>query len=187
MSFMRGSKRPILRSFHLRTLFILTFIVWLFGAQITQAYRTDRAVYQLPPLPVLPQAGGKFTDPVFNTQVMRVTDEGDGVSNGTFYSFWPTFNCNNTRLLVRRNNGDAIYSVDPANCTVGSSYHLPGLPGGGSMITEGAVWSASDPNTLYGAAWNGPRLWAFNASTRTYTLARDFSGQFNAGDHLAQM
>src|SRR5712692_1518382 len=57
------------------------------GARI----RTDRRVYPEPPLPSLPRAGGKFNDPVFGTQIMRVTDEGDYRTPGcgTWYSQWP--------------------------------------------------------------------------------------------------
>jgi hypothetical protein len=136
----------------------------------------------------LPSAGGKFNDPTFNTEIMRVTDERDGPSNGTYYSYWPTFNSNSTRLLVKKDGGDAaIYNFDPQNFRLGASQSFPRLTGGGSLLTEGAIWSAKDPNVLYGVQSGKPRLWALNVATRTYTLIRDFGDQFNAGDFLWQM
>ena len=65
--------------------------------------RTDRRVYPEPSLPSLPRAGGKFKDPVFGTQIMRVTDARDypAPGCGTWYSQWPTLNSDNTRLLIR--------------------------------------------------------------------------------------
>src|SRR5687768_13188166 len=65
--------------------------------------RTDRRVYPEPRLPALPRAGGKLSDPTFGTMIMRATDERDYRTPGcgTWYSQWPTFNSNNTRLLIR--------------------------------------------------------------------------------------
>src|SRR3712207_2794984 len=59
----------------------------------------DYGVYQEPPLPALPPAGGTLRDLSFGTQIMRVTDERDGASNGTYYSQWPTLNADSTRML----------------------------------------------------------------------------------------
>jgi hypothetical protein len=154
------------------------------------AGRSDRRVYAEPPLPALPRAGGTFIDRVFGTEVMRVTDERDGKSCGTYYSYWPTFNADSTRLVARRAGvGDAVYEFDPVNFKLGKSYAFPPTPGGGSFITEGAVWSATDPDTLYGGTFSGPRLLAFDASTRSYKLVRDFSREqgFAPTDYLWQM
>ncbi|HEY0174079.1 MAG TPA: hypothetical protein VGB98_23885, partial [Pyrinomonadaceae bacterium] len=56
----------------------------------------DRRVLPEPALPALPAAGGTFRDPVFGTEVMRVTGERDGKLNGTFYPHWPTLNADST-------------------------------------------------------------------------------------------
>ena len=66
--------------------------------------RTDRRVYVAPPAPPLPRAGGKFFDPVFGAEIMRVTDAATtgNRSAGTSYSYWPTFNRDNTRLFALR-------------------------------------------------------------------------------------
>ena len=173
-------------------------MVGLFGAQTAQAQgstctfapKTDRAVYNEPAVPSLPTAGSKVCDPTFGTEIMRVTDAADGQSNGTYYSYWPTFNSNSTRLLVRINDSSAAtYIFDPATFTLGAKQSIPGLPGGGSLITEGAIWSNSDPNVLYGVAWNAPKLWSLNVATGTYTLVHDFSNLTGvaSNDYLWQM
>jgi hypothetical protein len=156
----------------------------------TFAPKTDYGIYPEPPLPQLPPAGGKFCDQTFGTQIMRVTDATDSQSNGTYYSIWPTFNSDNTRLLVRINNSAAIYSFNPTTFTLGAKQSIPGIPNfGGSLITEGAIWSNSDPNVLYGVEWNTPKLWALNVATNTYSLVRDFSNVQGvaANDHFWQM
>jgi len=149
--------------------------------------KTDLGTYPEPPLPALPPAGGKFIDPTFGTQIMRVTDETDGQSNGTFYSYWPTFNMNNTKLLVRRGYGDAIYDFDPVNFTLGAKQTLPALPEGDSFTTQSAIWSPTDPNVLYGLSYTKPRIWSLNVATRSWNLVKDFSSNFSPGDYPWQM
>ena len=150
----------------------------------------DRRVIPESPTPALPAAGGTFKDPAFGTVIMRVTDERDGKLNGTFYPHWPTFNADSTRLLVKRyDTGDAIYSFDPAAFKLGESRPLPRLPDNGVLITEGAMWSTTDPDTLYGATFNGPYIWALNVKAGRYTLVKDLKREagFKAGDYLWQM
>jgi hypothetical protein len=150
----------------------------------------DRRVYPEPPLPRLPAAGGKFRDPTFGTEIMRVTDERDGKSCGTYYPHWPTLNADSTRLLVRSPDpGDAIYDFDPASFRLGRKRPMPRLPDNGVLITEGAIWSGRDPDTLYGGTFNGPTLWALDVARQTYKLVKDFSREpgFAKGDYLWQM
>jgi hypothetical protein len=150
----------------------------------------DRRVIPEPAAPALPRAGGTFRDPAFGTEVMRVTDERDGKLNGTFYPHWPTLNSDSTRLLVKRyDTGDAVYSFDPVNFKLGASRLIPRLPDNGILITEGAMWSPVDPNTLYGPTFNGPYLWALNVSTNSYKLVKDFRRErgFSPKDYLWQM
>jgi hypothetical protein len=150
----------------------------------------DRRVLPEPALPALPAAGGTFRDPVFGTEVMRVTGERDGKLNGTFYPHWPTLNADSTRLLVKRYEaGDAVYSFDPVNFKLGASRTLPRLPDNGILITEGSIWSATDPDVLYGPTFNGPYIWALNVSTNSYKLFKDFRRErgFGPKDYLWQM
>jgi len=79
--------------------FIIAGILILVGsassvsrAQSTATIRTDLGVYPEPAAPPLPPARGKFVDPTFGTEIMRVTDERDGQYNGTEYSYWSTLN-----------------------------------------------------------------------------------------------
>src|SRR3954468_17138997 len=86
---------------------ILLLAISVFGESAASAqavYKSDYNNYPKPPLPALPKAGGTFTDPVFGTTIMRATDEADGPAPGlgTYYSHWPTFNADNTKLLIRK-------------------------------------------------------------------------------------
>ena len=159
--------------------------------------KTDHATYSEPSLPPLPHAGGKWRDEVFGTEIMRVTDEDDHGSPGlsTFYSHWPTFNADNTRLLIRKGeNGEAMLKdFDPVNFNLGASHALPSLPGGVSVAWEGATWSNTDPNIIYCHASyydGGMKLYKYDVRDGTssgYTLIHDF-GSYNEGnDYLRQM
>ena len=148
-------------------------------------------------LPPLPHAGGKWRDEVFGTEIMRATDEDDHGSPGlsTFYSHWPTFNADNTRLLIRKGNGgDAMLKdFDPVNFKLGAGHALPNLPGGASVAWEGATWSNIDPNIIYCHASyydGGMKLYKYDVRDGTssgYTLIHNF-GSYNEGnDFLRQM
>jgi len=146
--------------------------------------RTDRRVYSKPPLPQLPRAGGKVVDPVFGTEILRVTDEADGPAPGlgTYYSHWPTFNANNTRLLIRKGHtGDAILKTfDPVNYAIGAGreilpYHHPQ---GFGLSWESSIWSHSHPEVLYTFANDlkgGMRLYAYNVARKEFRLLKNFS------------
>jgi hypothetical protein len=157
--------------------------------------RTDRAVYLEPPLPALPRAGGKFNDAVFGTEILRATDESDGAAPGlgTYYSHWPTFNCNNTKLLIRRGvTGEAIIKdFDPVTFQVGKSRTLPNsLAGGGGPNWESSIWSNIHPNLIYtfsGYYYGGMKFYSFDTSTNTFKLIKDFGFLSGGNDYLKQM
>ena len=146
--------------------------------------KTDRSVYRKPPLPRLPRAGGKFIDPVFGTEIMRATDESDGPAPGlgTYYSHWPTFNADSTRLLIRKgHSGDAILKTfDPVNFTLGTGREIlpTEYPRGYGVSWESAIWSHSNPQVIYAYANDlkgGMRLYAYNIARKEFTLLKDFS------------
>jgi len=152
--------------------------------QSTFTLKTDRGVYRKPLLPRLPRAGGKFVDPVFGTEIMRATDESDGPAPGlgTYYSHWPTFNSNNTRLLIRKgHSGDAILKTfDPLNFRIGTGREILPLeyPSGFGLSWESAIWSHSDPRVIYVFANDlkgGMRLYAYDVIGKGFKLLKDLS------------
>ncbi|HEY6046624.1 MAG TPA: hypothetical protein VIU65_08475 [Pyrinomonadaceae bacterium] len=159
--------------------------------------RTDRGIYRKPPLPRLPPGGQTFFDPVFGTEIMRATDESDGPAPGlgTYYSHWPTFNVNNTRLLIRQGeNGRAILKTfDPVNFKIGSGYeNLPiENPHGFSLSWESAIWSHSDPDVIYTFCNDfkgGMRVYAYDVARQSFKLLKDLSSLAHGQpDYLHQM
>jgi len=164
---------------------------------IQRTLRTDRGIYRKPALPRLPPGGQTFFDPVFGTEIMRATDESDGPAPGlgTYYSHWPTFNVNNTRLLIRQGeNGRAILKTfDPVNFKIGSGYeNLPiENPHGFSLSWESAIWSHTDPDVIYTFCNDfkgGMRVYAYDVARQSFKLLKDLSS-FSHGrpDYLHQM
>jgi cell division septation protein DedD len=182
----------------------LVLLSQLFGWQSAHAqttdYISDRNVYPKPPLPPLPPVNGTYIDPVFGTQILRATDESDCPQTGcgTYYSHWPTFNANNTRILIRKaETGLALVKdFDAVNFKVGPSRQLPssitvnGVQYGGPTW-ESAIWSHTNPDVIYTFPnYNdgGFRLFAYNVATDTFTLLADFnSARQTTNDYLFQM
>ena len=164
--------------------------------------RTDRRVYPEPHLRLVARAGGKFNDPTFGTQIMRATDATDCPVPGcsTFYSQWPTFNSDNTRILIRKgNSGDVIFKAfDPIAFTLGPILRTsPTLPGGVGLDWQGATWSRVDPDLIYvHVAYYSPvypatgmKLYTYRPSTNVFRLLRDFAPELAPGqpDYLFEM
>jgi hypothetical protein len=139
--------------------------------------KTDKGVYPEPYLPVKPLSGAYVYDPVFGTRLMRVTDIYDGSTHGgTAYSYWPTFNANNTRILAQLvgNVPAAFYDFDPVNFKLGARRLPRPLPGGGYPSFLSAIWSNTDPNVIYSADFNG-KLWSYNVAGTAWTLIADLT------------
>jgi hypothetical protein len=158
--------------------------------------KTDRRIYHKPPLPVLPRAGETFRDPVFGTEIMRATDETEcpAPGCGTYYPHWPTFNANNTRLLIRQGeSGNAILkSFDAANFRTGAGHtQLPiEYPHNFTLSWESSIWSHTDPDVIYTFSNDfkgGMRLYAYNVASKTFMLIKDFSSISHGHDSLHQM
>src|SRR5688572_31242169 len=101
---------------------------------------TDRSVHA-PPALTLPTAGGSYTDPIFGTKVLRVTDADDGTLCIHAYAYWPAFNTNNTRLLVSCDGVPLLYTFDPTTDT----------------LTPPARSAATDAAPSASRAWPGPK------------------------------
>lgn len=159
--------------------------------------KTDRRIYRKPPLPRLPRGGGTFNDPIFGTEIMRATDESDGPAPGlgTYYSHWPTFNLDNTRLLIRQGEtGRAIVkSFDPVNFKISPGHeYLPiEYPLHFSLSWESAIWSHNDRDVIYTFCNDfkgGMRAYAYNVARKTFKLLKDFSSlSHGQPDYLHQM
>src|ERR1044072_6381977 len=140
----------------LTILFALTLIPAITGTLAARAqtlgYITDRGVYPEPPLAEPSAAGQTYRDPTFGTQIMRVTDSSDcpAPGCGTWYSNWPTFNADNTRLLIRRGeSGDMfIRAFDPVGFTLGPILRVNPIVGGTIPNWKGGTASRPDPDLL---------------------------------------
>jgi hypothetical protein len=148
--------------------------------------KTDRRVYSEPAPPALPEAGGTFVDPVFGTTILRVTDERDGKSAETPYSYWPSFNKDSTRLYVKVDDQSILFGFDPDNFGVTTKRKLfqHPLPEGGYPWADDVIWSGTDKNVVY--CHSGLRLYSYNVVMNNYELVHDFAGQV-AGDTIWQM
>jgi hypothetical protein len=157
--------------------FCITLLLLFQFSNLATAEKTDRAVYPEPPAPRLPPAGGTIIDPIFGTEIMRITDERNAEDGGTYYSYWPTFNCDNTQLLVKtgKDGSAQIFSFNPTTFTLGG--HAP-LPAG--IGAEGAIWSAKDPDTLYG--FKGMAIYAYHPTTKKHSLVADLTARLPRGD-----
>ena len=153
---------------------------------IGPALVTDRRVSPEGPLPSLPRAGGTFVDPVFGTTILRVTDEVDGTECKNFYSYWPTFNLDSTRLFIACDGNPRLCRFDP------NTFQLLGkgplfdkqIDGSGYPSAEDAIWSGTSASLLYG--YSGLKLYAYDVSARSYSLIKDFSVELAPGS-LGQM
>ncbi|MGZ4116062.1 MAG: T9SS type A sorting domain-containing protein [Bacteroidia bacterium] len=168
---------------------IFTFIALFSAAQTGAQIVTDHLVHPEPAPPALPSAGGTFTDPTFNTTLLRVTDAGDGNDNHHAYSYWPCMNMNSTRLyLMQTNIGPTLYDFDPVGFGI-SNKHIAfptNCPSGAPPNAEDAIWSDVDPNIIFVHDLN-MHLYKYNVSTLSYTLLKDMSASFPAGAHSWQM
>ena len=164
--------------------------------------RVDRRVYPEPRLERVARAGGKMKDPVFGTEIMRATDERDcpAPGCGTWYSQWPTFNSDNTRIIIRNGvSGDVIIkSFNPAAFTLGPTVRRsPTLPGGVSLEWQGATWSRTDPDLIFvhvnyynpNYSATGMKLYTYRPSTNVFTLLKDFAPELAPGqpDYFFEM
>ncbi len=171
-------------------------------AQGRPGIKADRAVYAEPRFPRPAGAGDKFNDPVFSTEIMRVTDANDCPvpGCGTWYSQWPTFNADNTRILIRQgvSGGMLIKAFDPSTFKLGPTLRRsPTLSGGVSMDWQGATWSRTDPDLIYVHVGyynrdypsTGMKLYTYRPSTNVFTLLKDFAPELAPGqpDYLFEM
>lgn len=154
---------------------------------------TDTGVHTEPTLPTLGAAGSKFTDPTFGTEILRVTDATNqpdvgGEKGATVaYSYWPSLNCNNTRIQFRTTSGytrAAFYTFDPVNFTCGASGSVMASPPAG-LQEYGLVWDHDNPDLIYGPGQYV--LFQRNVSSNANTTLKSFSGRGHTGGYITQI
>lgn len=147
--------------------------------------KSDLAVYPEPDLPSLPEAGATIVDPVFGTRILRVTDASDGSSgNGVFYSYYPTFNKDNTYLVVRKQPGSIakFFVFDQATFTAGPAFYLERKPVG--LQQYAMSWSGVSPHLIYGVGEHN--IYEIDVRSQRYRLVKDLSAE-GEGGLLTQM
>jgi hypothetical protein len=140
-----------------------------------------------PPSVARPAAGASYVDPVFGTTITRITDASLGTLCVNAYSYWPAFNADDTRLMVGCDDVPYLYRFDAQTRAVTADGKLWGADGA-KVQFEGAYWSNTDPNVVYGI--EGTRLWRIDVTQRGsagYTLVHDFAGLFSYSYYLAQL
>jgi hypothetical protein len=138
---------------------------------------TDFNVRQVPSM-AEPSPRAPFTDPVFGTCVVRVTDRNHDIAAGdpstglkNEYSRVQSFNADETKLIVLGTRG-TWYLYD-AN-TLQLLGQLPFNPG----ECKEPRWDASNPNVFYYSASWGTRLMGYNVQTQEKKVVHDFAGDF---------
>jgi hypothetical protein len=168
---------------------IAVTVTCFLSSGVVHAQKTDSGVYAEPALPALPASGGTFRDPVFGSVIMRVTDAltlGGGSCRNA-YSYWPTFNSDNTRMYVLCDGGYAlIFPFDPVAFQLrGKPFILDApTPGGQSIFSEDAIWSTTNPDILF--FHSDDTLYSYNVSLRSYTELVSFRTQMN-GESIRQI
>ncbi len=131
----------------------------------------DRSVYNAPALPE-PEPRQWFTDPVFGTCVVRVTDrwhdlspEDPSTGMVNEYARVQSFNADGSRLLARSIDG-AWYLYDAQTL----------MPLGELPLAVEPRWDATNPHLIFYS--DETRLMSYNTQTSQQAQIRDFAGDF---------
>lgn len=170
----------------LTVLLFVGVVIHVTASPSTAQIKSDFGIYPEPPLQALPHAGATIVDPVFGTRILRLTDGADGNTvAGTAYSYWPTFNKDNSYVVVNemlKISRAKFFRFSPGTLTVDSGFLLASPPPG--LQEYALTWSGIYPNVTFGVG--GHKIWQVDVSTQQATLVKDLT-EYGAGGHLTQM
>jgi hypothetical protein len=141
-----------------------------------------------PPSPYVGK-GGYYNDPAFGTKILRVTDGNDGAYPGCFhgYSYWHTFNLDNTKILIICNGRPKVYGFDPVNFRLTGTI-TDAAPAGSFSSVDGFDWGndPTKPNRIY--FYNQKQI-LYNdvGSGNAPVVVRDFTDILGSGQKLCQV
>jgi hypothetical protein len=139
-----------------------------------------------------PAVNVPYTDPAFGTQMVRISDSeadrakmkigGAEANVHVLYAYYPTFNVDSTRMLVGTSQAGhaGIYNFDPD--TMQAEYfsdlynYESGYRFNEAIAPEGAYWSATDPDVLYGIKQYNyeAQIVAMNVVTKESVVIKNF-------------
>lgn len=164
-----------------------SILLILFLCLRVSAYCSPTALTNCPVTawPALPASGGKFTDPDWGTEIMRVTDAAvDATGCITPYSYWQGLNSDNTRLLAQCTGGTKFFAFTPSTFTLGAytSYSNVTL----MDFNNGYYWSQTNPDLIYAFSSLDTKLYQYNVATNTQSVVKDFASVIGAGKYVFQ-
>src|SRR5690349_13321116 len=115
--------------------------------------KTDAGVYREPPRADPPAPGDIYKDPVFGASILRLSGSNDGSDCQVQYSYWPSFNSNNTRVhavcVIGGTEELRVWRLDPIAFARGPSMVLAiPTPSGWPVSSSDAIWSGIDPDVI---------------------------------------
>jgi hypothetical protein len=149
---------------------------------------THKNPVAIPATPVLPAAGGTWTDPTFGSKIMRLTDAVDGAHCYHGYSYWRCMSKDNRYIVLNSTTkGSQIITIDPATFTRTSIANLPAVPGWVAPPTQEIIWSTQRRNIMWCKNAVAGKIYEFDVDTGTYTqvkqFATDYIGQWFISDN----
>jgi hypothetical protein len=147
--------------------------------------RTDRNVQQITNVAPPAQKNQTITEPNFNVQILRVTDNNDGSECHTGYSYWPSLNSNNTWILFAC--GATVYKqgFDPMTRTlVGIKSPVVTNPTD-TDLTDDVLWTPIYPDVLI--YHKGKVLYWKNVGTGASGTEKDFTSWLGTNQTIWQL
>jgi hypothetical protein len=155
--------------------------VFIFSAVATARAQNTYQAYDIATV-AQPAKTQSYKDPIFGTQVMRITDETDGKVATVAYSYWSIFNSNSKMFIIGIDGVPFLYKLNPKKLKFKK---LGPVFDNDQMQWEGMSWSATDPNVVYGVSGynSAVKLRGYNVKTRKYVFEHDFTalGELPAG------